>query len=95
MAYSSRQPDLFLKDIQPDLLEGQPAQAYRADPDTVRAELFKMLAEARAASKMPWERKTAKLYQTIFPQMSNWLPEEEAAQLRLAFEGEMERLKGA
>jgi hypothetical protein len=31
----------------------------------------------------------------IFPQMSLWLPEEEGAQLRLAFEKEMERLKAA
>ncbi len=44
---------------------------------------------------MPWERQTVLLYQTIFPQMANWLPDEEAAQLRLAFAGEMERLKGA
>ncbi len=53
-----------------------------------------MLGEARAAATMPWAGKTVLLYQTIFPQMCNWLPHEEAAQLRLAFAGEMERLKG-
>jgi hypothetical protein len=91
----NRQPDLFLKDIQPDLLEDQPAQAYRADPDEVRRELHAMLAQARAAKHMPWKPATVKLYQTIFPQMSNWLPDEEAAQMRYEFEAELERLKAA
>ncbi|HXC56645.1 MAG TPA: hypothetical protein VNU97_15205 [Rhizomicrobium sp.] len=89
----NRQPDLFAKDIQPDLLEDQPAQAYRADPDKVRRELNRMLAEARAAQSM--RPATVKLYQTLFPQMSNWLPDAEAAQLRFAFETELERLKAA
>ena len=35
------------------------------------------------------------LYRTIFPQMTNWLPEEEAAQLRFAFDTEMARLEAA
>jgi len=30
-----------------------------------------------------------------FPQMTNWLPEEEAAQLRFAFEAELARLEAA
>ncbi|HEY0105940.1 MAG TPA: hypothetical protein VGB91_07630 [Rhizomicrobium sp.] len=90
MAYN-RQPDLFRTEVQPDLLEDQPAQAYRADPDEVRRDLLRMLAEARAARAMPARR--LRLYQTIFPQMSNWLPEAEAAQLCFAFECELERLK--
>ncbi|HEX4302031.1 MAG TPA: hypothetical protein VHZ78_04520 [Rhizomicrobium sp.] len=89
----NRQPDLFLKDIQPDMLEDQPAQAYRADPDKVRAELNRMLAEARATQAM--RPATVKLYQTLFPQMTNWLPEAEAAQLRFEFDVEMARLKAA
>lgn len=35
------------------------------------------------------------LYRTIFPQMTNWLPENEGAQLRFEFEAELERLKAA
>jgi hypothetical protein len=55
-----------------------------ADPDHVRAKLFKMLAEARAArSALPWNERTTRLYQTIFPQMTNWLPNAEAEQLLL------------
>jgi hypothetical protein len=35
------------------------------------------------------------LYRVIFPQMANWLPEEESAQLRLEFEAELARLEAA
>lgn len=68
---------------------------YDADPDKVREELHKILAEARAAQKMPWDAKRAELYRTIFPQMTNCLPDEEGAQLRFDFETELARLKAA
>ena len=93
---SSRQPDLFLADAQSDLSgEDSPTPEYRADPDTVRQELYKILAEARAAQTMPWDAKRAAVYRTIFPQMTNWLPEEEGAQLRFEFETELARLEAA
>ena len=91
----TRQPDLFLSDKQPEGFEDAPARAYRADPDEVRAGLNQMLAEARAAKELPWEQKTVSLYRTIFPQMTRWLPEDEAAQLRLAFDTELARLEAA
>ena len=37
----------------------------------------------------------ATYYRTIFPQMTNWLPEEEGAQLRFEFEAELARLEAA
>ena len=43
---------------------------------------------------MPWERRAA-LYRTIFPQMTNCLPEDEGAQLRFEFEEELARLEAA
>ena len=93
---SSRQRDLFQDDEQTDLFgEDSPTPEYRANPDEVRAELYKILAEARTAKKIPWEPRTVSLYRTIFPQMTNWLPEEEAAQLRFQFETELERLEAA
>ncbi len=52
-------------------------------------------AEARAAQKMPWEPTRVSVYRTIFPQMTNWLPEEEGAQLRFEFETELARLEAA
>jgi hypothetical protein len=81
------QADLFGPDAAPP--------AYRPDPGKVRARLHKILAEARAAQKLPWEPTTVSLYRTIFPQMTNWLPEEEGAQLRFQFEEELARLEAA
>ncbi len=92
---SPRQGDLFRQDEQDDLFEDRPTPVYRADPDKVRAELHLILAEARAAPKMPWKPEQARVYRTIFPQMTNWLPDEEAAQLRFAFEVELKRLEAA
>lgn len=90
-----RQGDLFGND-QPDPAgEDHETPVYRADPDEVRADLRKILAEARAAKSMPWPASTLSLYETIFPQMANWLPEEEGAQLCFEFETELERLKAA
>ena len=92
---SSRQRDFFQDDEQTDLFGDQPTPAYRPDPDKVRARLHKILAEARAAQKLPWEPTRVSLYRTIFPQMTNWLPEEEGAQLRFEFETELARLEAA
>ena len=88
-------PDLFGEEAQPDLFGAEPVAAYRPDPDKVRRRLQKILAEARAAQKLPWERTTVSLYRTIFPQMTNWLPDEEGAQLRFEFETELARLEAA
>ena len=72
-----------------------PAGVYRADPDEVRAELLRVLAQARAAKTFPWDQRAGLYWRTVFPQMTNWLPDEEAAQLRLAFETEIRRLDAA
>jgi hypothetical protein len=89
-----RQSDLFQDVTRSDLFgEDTPTPEYRADPDSVRAELYKILAEARASQRLPWEPKTVLLYRTVFPQMTNWLPEGEGAQLRFEFEMEIKRLE--
>jgi hypothetical protein len=91
-----KQPDLFGDEAQEELFpEDAPAPVYRADPDKVRARLHKILAEARAAQRLPWDQESTRLYRAIFPQMTLSLPDEEAAQLRFAFEAEMERLEAA
>jgi hypothetical protein len=88
---SKAQLDLF--EAQAELFASEPV-VYRADPEKVRRKLERILAEARAAKGMPWNRTTQGLYQTIFPQMTLWLPDEEAVQFRLEFENEMARLGG-
>ena len=54
-----------------------------------------ILAEARAAQRLAWDAKRTAVCRTIFPQMTNWLPEEEGAQLRFEFETELARLEAA
>lgn len=88
-------PDDPEPEMQADLFGAEPVPAYRPDPEKVRSRLHKILAEARAAKTLPWEPTTLSLYRTIFPQMTNWLPEEEGAQLRFQFEEELARLEAA
>jgi hypothetical protein len=95
---SEQAPDLSgFKRSQCDLFANEPARNNGvgvADPNDIRARLHKMLAEARAAeSTSPWNERTTRLYQFIFPQMAHWLPDAEAEQLRSEFRTELERLK--
>ena len=68
---------------------------FRADPEDVRRDMLAVLAEVRAAKVMPWKREILRYHQTVFPQMSRWLPEEEARQICFAFEAELARLLAA
>lgn len=63
------------------------------DPEDIRRRLNALLDTARKADRMPWPEKRARVWQIIFPNMANWLPEDEANQLRFEFAAEMERLK--
>ena len=94
MAHKTKS-DLFENEIQADLFGTEATPTYRPDPEKVRSRLHKILAEARAAKKLPWDRDKLLVYRTIFPQMTNWLPEEEGAQLRFEFETEIARLEAA
>ena len=91
---SLRQRDLFHQGEQDDPVEDRPT-IHRADPDEVREELHRILAEARAAKTMPWDSSRVALYRTIFPQMTNWLPTDEGAQLCFEFTSELARLEAA
>jgi len=92
---SPRQSDLFEPETQSGLFDEAATPEYRPPVDLVRARLHKILAEARLAQRLPWVPKRASLYRTIFPQMTNWLPEEEGAQLRFEFMTELARLEAA
>ncbi|HKS88088.1 MAG TPA: hypothetical protein VJR70_01490 [Stellaceae bacterium] len=89
------QRDLYRAEAQPDLFGDSGPPPYRPDPDKVRARLYKILSEARAAQRLPWEPTRTSLYRTIVPQMTLWLPEDEGAQLRFEFEAELRRLEAA
>ncbi len=72
-----------------------PARPQIDHPTRARAKLTALLETARAARTMPWPERDARMWQTVFPQMANWLPDEEAEQLRFEFQQEIERLKKA
>ncbi|MCC0031612.1 MAG: hypothetical protein H6890_00495 [Brucellaceae bacterium] len=84
--------DMFAE--QDDLFPNEPV-VYRPDAEMVRRKLRDILEQARAASSMPWDHARVRYYQQVFPQMTNWLPVEEASQFVFQFEQEMERLKAA
>ena len=79
---------------QPDRMPS-PRQEYTPKVDDVRARLHAALAAARAAPGKPWDPREKKMWQTVFPNMANWLPEDEAGQLRFEFARELERLDNA
>jgi len=88
------EPDLFgpaqlglgLEDTRPD--------PTAIDPEEVRQELRALLDLARSAQDVaPWDRRTHRYHQVVFPQMANWLPTDEAEQLCFAFARELERIE--
>lgn len=72
-----------------------PVRSYAPDPASIRKRLHGLLAQVQGAQTMPWASRDALMWETVFPQMANWLPQDEADDLRAAFAQEIERLKGA
>ena len=87
------QPDLF--NGQADLFGAPPRPSYAPSLELVRAEVNTVLETARSAKVMPWKPKDVAFWKIVFPQMTNWLPDEEAAQLRFEFMEELRRLEAA
>ena len=88
------EPDLFgpsqlglgLEDTRPD--------PTKIDPEEVRQELKALLALAKSATdEAPWDRRTHRYHQVVFPQMAHWLPDDEAAQLCFEFAEELKRIE--
>ncbi len=72
-----------------------PRQNSIPDPESIRLRLRSLLDTVRSAEKMPWADRDARMWQTVFPNMAKWLPEDEANQLRFEFAQEIERLSHA
>jgi hypothetical protein len=90
---SDHQRDLFLPDPEP--FEEEARIAEKPDPEKIRLHLLKLLETARNATTMPWTARDAQQWQVTFPQLTNWLPPDEAHQLRFEFAAEMQRLARA
>ncbi|WP_375381613.1 hypothetical protein [uncultured Sphingomonas sp.] len=84
--FGSSQLGLGLEDTRPD--------PTHVDPASVREELAAILATARAArDEAPWDRRTHRYHQVVFPQMADWLPADEADAMRRQFSVELERIE--
>ena len=84
--FERRQLGLGLEDTRPD--------PTKVDPEEIRTELRALLDLAKSAQdEAPWDRRTQRYHQVVFPQMANWLPEDEAAQLCFEFAKELERIE--
>lgn len=89
MAASLAQPDLFAAGG-----DGRTGPAPVSHEEAVRPRLNAVLDRLRDADTMPLDARDEKYWRTVFPQMSNWLPEAEREALRAEFWREMERLGG-
>jgi hypothetical protein len=92
MSRRTNQPDLFDTFRQDDLFD-RPRVSERSMPEDARERMQEILRQARSASTLPWDDRTTAIYEVIFPQMSKWLPPEEAAELLSEFKAEVARLK--
>ena len=91
-------PDLFgHSGPQADLFADKPPQPRQIMdfPSEARKRLLKVLAEARAATTLPWSERDTRKWEILFPQMAEWLPGDEADQLCFEFSQELERLRNA
>ncbi|MBS3927376.1 MAG: hypothetical protein KGZ65_01800 [Sphingomonadales bacterium] len=70
-------------------------QDYVPDIPRIRGRLLAVLETARAAPATPWPEKKMRMWQTVFPNMSKWLPDDERDQLCFEFAAEIERLSKA
>ena len=84
------QPSLFGDS---DHLLRPPPPSALPDPGVVRGKLHRVLDALRAADDaLPWSEREARYWRTVFPQMTNWLPESEQVELRRAFAAELDRI---
>ena len=86
------QPDLFAR--QGDLFAAAPARP-EAELDLIRRDLHALLAEAEAASRLPWSHTRATVAEIQVEAWAAALPAAEGAALRARFAAAMDRLWAA
>lgn len=69
-------------------------QCYEPNREEVRNDLRGILESARSVTAAAlWDRRTYLYNKTVFPQMSQWLPDDERNQLCFEFFREIERIE--
>lgn len=87
-------PDKADSQLGLDLGDKPASGAYEPNLDEIREDLHAILNEARrVTAEAPWDERTYRYNKVVFPQMSRWLPDEEAAQLCFEFSREIERIE--
>lgn len=61
-------------------------------PETIRAEMHRILGEVRGASSLTWTSRVLRGNTALFPYMAEWLDEQEGKQLLLDLKAELDRL---
>ncbi|SUS07133.1 conserved hypothetical protein [uncultured Defluviicoccus sp.] len=69
-----------------------PTRQSTPDPEAVRGRLHRLLEVLRAAEHMPLSDRDVRMWQTVVPNMTRWLPDEDARAICAEFAAEMERL---
>ena len=69
-----------------------PERSALPDPQAIRGRLGKLLETLREARSMPLSEKDARMWRIVVPNMTKWLPDEEADAIRSEFAHHMERL---
>lgn len=90
------QSDLFGREASQGELfapSNAPPQIVPVTPESVREKMLAMIAQLRAAERMPWPERKVRINEVIFPQMANWLPREEGEQLYFEFRQELARIR--
>lgn len=77
-----------------DLGDKPAGTSYQPVLSEIREDLQEILASARSVTaEAPWDERTFRYNKVVFPQMTRWLPDEEAAQLCFEFSREIERIE--
>ena len=69
-----------------------PARSSHPDLQAIRKRLDQLLETLRASETMPLSDRDLRMWQTVEPNITRWLPDDEAEAIRIQFTYEMERL---
>ena len=68
-------------------------EAPAPDPEFARKHLTRLLRLAQRAERMPWSPSETATWETLFPELSQSLPEDEGQVMCAAFAAELARLR--
>lgn len=90
----SEEPEFGIGQLGLDLGDSPKERPFEPDLAEIRRDLETMLESARAVTADGlWNHRTFQYNKVVFPQMSRWLPKDEAEQLCFEFFKELERIE--